>query len=122
MGHAPHRPLLRGSLVAALSACIAGCAGFGSAGPDSAAAVLPEGLSVQAASTAVAPGVTRDAVRARLGPAVEIRFGQGYEVWVYRGREAAPDAGGRSEFVVLFAPSGIVKKTRFRRPDGVPGP
>lgn len=122
MRHAPHRSLLRASLAAVLCACIAGCAGFGSTGPDSAAAVLPQGLSAQAASTAVAPGETKDAVRARLGPAVEIRFDQGWEVWVYRGREPAPDAGGRSEFVVLFAPSGIVKKTRFRRPGGVPGP
>ena len=61
------------------------------------------------------------------GEAVVIRFESGYEVWVYRladdlppkprttqagSKEAERDTG--SEFVILFAPSGLAAKIRMR--------
>jgi hypothetical protein len=115
-------PLLRASLAAAFCACVAGCAGTRgfSNRQDAGASLLPESLSAQAASDAVVVGKSsKSEVEASLGKATEIKFDSGYEVWVYRqkapGRAATP-----TEFVVLFAPSGLVKKTRIRPPDGVP--
>ena len=119
MRHAPGRAVLRASLAAALCACITGCAGLGANAPDG--AVRPDSMSPQVASDAVVVGKSsKPDVAAAFGKASEIRFDSGYEVWVYRGREAARGSGARTEFVVLFAPSGIVKKTRIRPPDGVP--
>lgn len=66
---------------------------------------------------------TRADVIAALGETLVIRFENGFEVWVYHlagarrsgwfgtGR-GAPGASG--EFVLLFAPSGVVTKTRVR--------
>ena len=64
---------------------------------------------------------TRDDVIAALGKTTVVKFDSGFEVWVYRTKgsekttpgEAAP---GRTELVVLFAPSGVVTKTRIRPP------
>ncbi|MES2950867.1 MAG: hypothetical protein V4858_20215 [Pseudomonadota bacterium] len=56
---------------------------------------------------------TQAEVLAALGPATEINFDSGYAVWVYREKPAASDAD-RAEFVILFAPNGVVKKTRLR--------
>jgi hypothetical protein len=61
----------------------------------------------EAARTIVAGSSTKPDVRAQLGPANVISFDSGFEVWVY----SAPGA----EFVILFTPAGIVKKTRTRR-------
>ncbi|HMA07931.1 MAG TPA: hypothetical protein VKP68_08715 [Ramlibacter sp.] len=113
---------MRASLVSLFCACIAGCAGTGglSSRQDDGASLLPEGLAAQAAGDAVVVGKSSKAdVAAALGKATQIKFDSGYEVWVYRGREAARGSGARTEFVVLFAPSGIVKKTRIRPPDPV---
>jgi hypothetical protein len=52
---------------------------------------------------------TRADVIAALGETLVISFDTGYEVWVYR-LANAPTA----EFVILFAPSGLVAKTRIR--------
>lgn len=118
----PGPGLMRASLVVLFCAGVAGCAGTGgfSNPQDAAASFLPESLSVQGASDAVVVGKSsKSDVAAALGKATEIKFDSGYEVWVYRqkgpGRAATP-----AEFVVLFAPSGIVKKTRIRLPEGVP--
>ncbi|SFU33780.1 hypothetical protein SAMN05216350_101395 [Polaromonas sp. YR568] len=108
-------PLLAGCLV------LAGCAS-----PldevDSRKA-LPEfstpGMSMQSAKDAVVPGTSTKAdVAAALGPGTVVKFDSGYEVWVYRAKAYKPavDAPGTNEFIVLFAPSGIVKKTRIRTP------
>ena len=71
-------------------------------------------MSGQQAAAAVAIGQSTKAdVLAALGPATSIRFDSGYEVWVYRGRPLRAPATG-AEFVVLFAPSGTVQKTRLR--------
>jgi hypothetical protein len=48
-------------------------------------------------------------------PAKVIRFDSGYEVWIYRFPEESPAKGkvaANTELVVLFAPSGTVRKTR----------
>ncbi len=57
---------------------------------------------------------TKADVVAALGTAAVVSFESGFEVWVYR--RAAPDKGapGKSEFLVLFDPSGVVAKTRIR--------
>jgi hypothetical protein len=102
----------------ALAACafIGGCALLQ---PPRSAVEAPlrpgEILSAQAAQDALAIGKSTKAdVRAALGEAVVIDFDSGYEVWVYREKlreKATPPA---PEFVLLFAPSGILTKTRVR--------
>jgi hypothetical protein len=84
---------------------------------------LPEfntpGMSMQGAKdTIVAGKSTKADVAAALGPGTVVRFDSGYEAWVYRAKAYKPavDAPGTNELVVLFTPSGIVKKTRIRTP------
>ena len=87
-----------------------------------AAPALLRGASIAArnAVTAVAVGTsTRNDVLAALGNATAISFDSGYSEWVYRFSGDTPARGGppvKTEFVVLFAPSGIVTKTRLRVP------
>ncbi|MDB5886207.1 MAG: hypothetical protein JWR74_2378 [Polaromonas sp.] len=72
------------------------------------------GMTMQAAMQAVSIGQSSKAdVLAALGPATVVPFDSGYEVWVYR-RNPRKSEAGQAEFVVLFAPSGIVKKMRIR--------
>ncbi len=72
-------------------------------------------LSMQGAyDTIVAGKTTRAEALAALGPATEIQFDSGYAVWVYRARAAQADAD-RAELVIVFAPSGVVKKMRLRQ-------
>jgi hypothetical protein len=96
------------------------------------AVVAPVAAKVVAANRvkhAVAPGKSTKAdVLAALGESLVIRFDSGYEVWVYRLDDGLPDKAGRTaswwrtkpeaaatgEFVILFAPSGVVAKTRIR--------
>ena len=74
------------------------------------------GMSIQAASAAIAIGTSNRAdVLAALGPATVVRFDSGYEIWVYRDK-SLDAATTPAELVVLFAPSGVVKKTRIRPP------
>lgn len=110
-----NRPLVL--LMLAALPWLAGCAGLYNA-EEAGPAFRDETLSVQAASQAVTPGKsTKAEVAALLGNATVIPFDSGYEVWVYRVKEKTPGAApGRTEFVILFAPSGIVKKTRVRPP------
>lgn len=73
---------------------------------------------------------TRADVRAALGETLAISFDNGYEVWVYhlsddpraaQRRWLRPQAAASAEFVILFAPSGVVTKTRTRpAPRGSP--
>lgn len=84
---------------------------------------LPEfntpGLSMQGAQDAIVAGKSTKAdVAAALGTGAVVKFDSGYEAWVYRAKAYKPavDAPGTNELVVLFAPSGIVKKTRIRTP------
>ena len=48
-----------------------------------------------------------------LGPATVVQFDSGYEVWVYR-KNPLRSEPGNAEFVILFDPSGHVKKSRIR--------
>ena len=119
----PPPALRRGKVTAAvLASCLwlASCAGpFGFSGAGGATAPFRDpGLSMQAANEAVTIGKSsQQDVMAALGPATVVRFDSGYEVWVYR-RNPLRSEPANAEFVILFTPSGIVKKTRIRPPYG----
>ena len=69
----------------------------------------------QTAFHGLTPGQSTKAdVRTALGEAMVIDFESGYEVWVYRERLREKATLSATEFVLLFAPSGIVTKTRIR--------
>ena len=73
-------------------------------------------MSLQDASEAITVGKSIKAdVAAALGNAAVIQFDSGYEVWVYWVK-SGESAFRKAEFVVLFAPSGVVKKIRIRPP------
>ena len=59
---------------------------------------------------------TRKKVQVALGKTTTVRFDSDFEVWAYRG--IAPDsaAPGVTEFVILFGPDGVMKKSRVRPP------
>jgi hypothetical protein len=100
-------------LVCALCAGVAGCAAPAALTGGPTAKILPAGNS----GDAIIIGRSSKAdVTAALGSTTAVRFDSGFEVWVYQlpGREK--DATGPGEFVILFAPSGIVAKTRIRAP------
>ena len=99
---------------------LAGCAGpfgaFGSA--DSAPTFRDASLTMQGAKDAVAIGsATKADVLAALGSGKVVKFDSGFEVWVYKDKNASATED-KAEFVILFTPSGIVKKTRIRPPYG----
>ncbi len=85
------------SVACALCVLLMGCAGGAS-----------RLATIQAQSTGmiVAGKSTKADVLALLGMTASVAFDSGYEVWAYQ-------AGG-TEFVILFAPSGIVARTRMR--------
>ena len=103
--------LCRIALAALCAVCIAACAVQPSTVP-SAIVTSPRAkvIAEDRARTAVTVGKsTRADVIASLGETLVISFETGYEVWVYRlGRVRG------AEFVILFAPSGVVSKTRIR--------
>ena len=71
-------------------------------------------MSMQSASDSITVGKSSKAdVTAALGAATVINFDSGYEVWVYRAKSREP-AETKAEFVILFSPDGVVKKTRLR--------
>lgn len=55
---------------------------------------------------------TRAEAQAALGRAIVVDFDSGYEVWVYREQLRDQPA---AEFVLLFEPSGILKKKRRKQ-------
>lgn len=94
---------------------LAGCAGPGlfNSGSDTPAFSNPA-MSMQNAGNAIIVGKTSKAdILAALGAATVIKFDSGFEVWVYRSGAREP-AEKKSEFIVLFSPDGIAKKTRVR--------
>jgi hypothetical protein len=116
MKAASRRGLAWAALAGALAAGVAGCA-VPVAGPlvieKPESSELAPGVSAQAAREAVVIGKsTRAEVAAALGPATIVRFDSGYEVWVYRTKQTGAAPESASEFVILFAPNGVVKKTR----------
>lgn len=72
------------------------------------------GMSIQSANAAISAGMSSQAdLLAALGPGTVVTFDSGYQVWVYR--DTSPEnATQPAELVILFAPSGIVKKTRIK--------
>jgi hypothetical protein len=71
--------------------------------------------SAQASESALAVGKSTKAdVRAALGEATVVDFASGYEVWVYRERAQEKEPAAKAELVLLFAPSGILTRTRVR--------
>ncbi len=76
-------------------------------------------MSLQNATGAVVAGRgTREDVQAALGRATMVRFESGFEVWAYRGIAPGGVAPGATEFIILFGPDGVVKKSRVRAPSG----
>lgn len=106
---------MRAGLVMLLGIGVSGCAGPGifQASANPASPFRDPGMSMQNASDAVVIGQsTKDGVAAALGAATVVRFDSGFEVWLYRANPSS-EAATKAEFVILFAPSGVVKKTRL---------
>ena len=110
----PCRIFLRSSVFASCM-WLCGCAGTGflNLSADAPSFSNPA-VSMQNAGDTIVVGKTSKAdVMAALGPATVIQFNSGFEVWVYREKSrTAPEK--KPEVVILFAPDGIVKKTRLR--------
>jgi hypothetical protein len=94
----------------------AGCAGLpGAGGASDTPPFRDPALSMQRAGELIVAGQsTRADVMAALGPATVVHFDSGFEVWVYR-TKASGASEEKDEFVILFTPAGLVKKTRIRR-------
>ena len=106
---------LRTFIASACCLWLAGCAVPGLFGGSSDAPPFSNPtLSMQSASDSITVGKSSKAeVMAALGAATVINFDSGYEVWVYRAKSREP-AEAKAEFVILFSPDGVVKKTRLR--------
>jgi hypothetical protein len=124
---------LRIGVALALAVCIAGCATPETFTVPAAVVTSPRAkvIPVDRVKGTVAIGKSTKAdVIAALGETLVISFDSGFEVWVYRlasdtPAKAAPGQrmrrtsekagpGTSAEFVILFAPSGLVAKTRIR--------
>lgn len=117
MARTQGKQLLRKGLVLSCCLWLAGCAG--SSGFFRSETKTPPfrdpAMTMQNARGAIAVGAaTKADVIAALGPANVVKFDSGFEVWVYGAKSASDAAASEAEFVVLFAPSGVVKKTRLR--------
>ena len=103
-------------LLPASAACACLLAGCATLDADSErtftkATVVP----TRAVDARVSPGKSTKAdVLAALGKTTTINFDSGYEIWVYHVKDEARRDAGAAEYVVLFAPSGVVAKTRTR--------
>lgn len=101
-----------GLIVAAgVTLSLAGCAGFNA---PAAPPFRDPTLSMPSAQALIVPGQsTRSDVAAALGPATVVTFDSGFEVWAYRTRPPGA-ASASAELVILFGPSGVVRKSRLR--------
>jgi hypothetical protein len=109
-----HRRLVA-LLCASFIATLAGCAG--PSGPPAGAAPTKAAIAPRAAQAlVVADQSTKADVDAALGRADTVRFDSGWDVWAYRWRGQQRTTRGDTEFVILFGPDGIVRKTRIRPP------
>jgi hypothetical protein len=112
-----------------LAAGAAGCAMQRPPAPVLVSAQQPSTIGADWKREAIVIGKsTKRDVSTLLGDTLSIGFESGFEVWIYRiadevrgkaaqsGRSALERQGpnASAEFVVLFAPSGTVAKTRFR--------
>ena len=129
------KSLFHAGVVCAFCACVAGCAVPGTS-PVTTGTAAANTISARNARSAITIGKSTKAdVLASLGKTTAISFDSGFEVWVYhvtgervtgetaakaswveRILHAGSEKGTRdkTEFVVLFAPSGVVTKTRIR--------
>ena len=107
--------VMRNSIACVCCLWLAACAGPGLfSGSSDAPPFSNPALSMQGASEIVIIGKSSKAdVMTALGAATVINFDSGNEVWVYRAKSRGP-AEAKAEFVILFAPDGVVKKTRLR--------
>ena len=107
--------LTRNGVACACCMWLAACAGPGLFNPVIDTPVFSNpAVSMQSASDSITSGKSSKAdVLAALGTATVINFDSGYEVWVYRAKSREP-AETKAEFVILFSPDGVVKKTRLR--------
>lgn len=115
-------------LAIASAGCVAGCATSPSTAPGAVAASPTKLIEPSRVENAVSIGKSTKAdVAAALGETLVIRFDTGYEVWIYRLTGDTPARArsgqhplrsgsdkGTAEFVLLFAPSGVVARTRIR--------
>jgi hypothetical protein len=95
---------------------LSGCAAVQPPAKPAAAALGPGEIpSARAGEDALAIGKsTKAEVRAALGEATVVDFASGYEVWVYREPAQEKEPAAKAELVLLFAPSGILTRTRVR--------
>ena len=99
--------------VAVAVLALAGCAGFNA---PAAPPFRNPALTLPSAEALVVPGQsTRSDVADALGPATVVTFDSGFEVWAYRTHPPG-DASATNELVILFGPTGTVRKTRLRAP------
>ena len=119
--------LFHAGVAFAFCACVGGCAGPGASVTTDTAATI---AAANARDAITIGKSTKTDVLAALGKTTAISFDSGFEVWVYQIKDDAPARSnlverilhrgsekatrGKSEFVVLFAPSGVVTKTRIR--------
>ncbi len=59
---------------------------------------------------------SKSEVLAELGKATAVKFDSGFEVWIYSDKRSQNDTRATAERVILFAPSGLVRKVRVRAP------
>ena len=106
---------LRTCIASVCCVWLAACAGPGlfGGGPDARPFSNPL-MSMQSASDSITVGKSSKVdVMAALGAATVIKFDSGYEVWAYRAKSREP-AEAKAEFVILFSPDGVARKTRLR--------
>ena len=104
-------PSFRLGLGTVLALLLSGCAGFNA---PAAPPFRDPSLSIPGAQALIVPGQsTRSDVTAALGTPTVITFDSGFEVWAYRNRPQG-SAQASAELVILFGPSGVVRKSRVR--------
>ena len=101
----------RASAILAFCACFAGCATTGGEQPSR---TLATTVPAEARAAVTIGRSTKAEVLAALGKTSAIVFDSGYEVWVYRLRDAANSESATAEFVLLFDPAGVLARTRIR--------
>lgn len=99
------------STILALCVHLAGCATGGGEQPSRTPATT---VPAEARAAVTTGRSTKAEVLAALGKTATIVFDSGYEVWVYRLREAADPQARAAEFVLLFDQAGVLAKTRIR--------
>jgi hypothetical protein len=96
---------------------VAGCSTTpGTSGRPAPYTAAPRATEIKAIPALVPGKSTKADVLAALGKTTTIAFDSGHEVWIYLLRPKTKDDSEATEFVLLFAPSGVLAKTRTRGP------